>query len=49
MHHFPLGVSREDFDTEEEYQFAVENYDELYNMAEDIAMDDYYEKKYHKA
>ena len=48
LHRLPLGIRREDFDTEADYQFALENYDDLYNMAEDIAMDDYYEKKYPK-
>lgn len=46
LHHFPLGISREDFDTEADYQYALEHYDELYNEAEDLAMEDYYEKKY---
>lgn len=48
LHRLPLGIRREDFDTEADYQYALENYDDLYNMAEDIAMDDYYEKKYGK-
>lgn len=46
LHRLPLGIRREDFDTEADYQFALENYDDLYNMAEDLAMEDYYEKKY---
>lgn len=46
LHHFPLGISREDFDSEADYQYALEHYDELYNEAEDLAMEDYYEKKH---
>ena len=47
LHNFPLPweVSRNQFDTEEEYQNAREHYDELYNEAEDIAMERYYERK----
>lgn len=39
-------MSRSMFDTEEEYQYALEHYDELYNEAEDIAMERYYEEKH---
>ena len=46
LHRLPLGIRREDFDSEADYQFALENYDDLYNEAEDIAMEEYYEKKY---
>ena len=46
LHHLPLGIKRSDFDSEEEYQYALEHYDELYNEAEDIAMEKYYEEKY---
>ena len=33
-------------DTEEDYQYAIEHYWDLYNMAEDMAMEEHYEKKY---
>ena len=46
LKHFPLGICREDFDTEEDYQYAIEHYWDLYNMAEDMAMEEHYEKKY---
>ena len=46
LEHFPIGISRSDFDSEEDYQYAVENYWDLYNMAEDIAMEKCYEEKY---
>ena len=46
LHHFPLGIKRTDCDSEEQYQYTVEHYDELYNDAEDIAMERYYEEKY---
>lgn len=46
IHRLPLAPSREDFDSEADYQFAVENWDDLYNEAEDAAMERYYEKKY---
>lgn len=42
----PLAPRRRDFDSEADYQYAKEHFDELYNEAEDIAMEDYYEKKY---
>jgi hypothetical protein len=47
LHHFPLPweLSRRMFDTEAEYLYALEHYDELYNEAEDLAMDKYYEEK----
>ena len=48
LKHFPLGISRSDFDTEEDYQYAIEHYWDLYNMAEDMAMEEHYEKKYGK-
>ena len=46
LHHFPLGIKRTDCDSEAEYQYALEHYDELYNEAEDIAMERYYERKH---
>lgn len=46
LHHFPLGIKRSDCDSEEQYHNLVEHYDELYNEAEDIAMERYYEEKY---
>ena len=46
LKHFPLGISRSDFDTEEDYQYAIEHYWDLYNMAEDMAMEKCYEEKY---
>ena len=46
LKHFPLGICREDFDTEEDYQYAIEHYWDMYNMAEDMAMEKYYEEKY---
>lgn len=45
LKHFPLGISRSDFDTEEDYQYAIEHYWDLYNMAEDMAMEEHYEKR----
>lgn len=45
LEHFPLGISRSDFDTEEDYQYAIEHYWDLYNMAEDMAMEEHYEKR----
>ena len=42
---FPLSICRSDFDTEEDYQYAIEHYWDLYNMAEDIAMEERYDKK----
>ena len=47
LHHFPLPweMSRGMFDTEADYQYALEHYDELYNEAEDLAMQKYYEDK----
>ena len=45
LKHFPLGLCREDFDTEEDYQYAIEHYWDLYNMAEDVAMEERYEKR----
>ena len=39
-------VKRTDCDSEAEYQYALEHYDELYNEAEDIAREKYYEEKY---
>ena len=48
LHHFPVSPTRSDFTTEEEYQYALEHYDDLVIMAEDIAMEDYYEKKHGK-
>ena len=46
LHRFPLAPRRRDFDSEGAYLNAVEHFDELYNEAEDIAMEEYYEKKY---
>lgn len=46
LHRFPLAPRRRDFDSEADYQHAKEHFDELYNEAEDIAMEEYYEKKY---
>ena len=46
----PLAPLRRDFDSEADYQYAKEHWDELYNEAEDIAMEEHYEKKYgHKS
>lgn len=42
----PLAPRRQDFDSESAYRNAVERWDELYNEAEDIAMEEYYEKKH---
>ena len=42
----PIAPRRQDFDSEAAYLNAVEHWDELYNEAEDIAMEKYYEKKY---
>lgn len=48
LRRFPLPweMCRSQFDTDEDYYYAQQHYDELYNEAEDIAMEDYYEKKY---
>lgn len=46
LHRFPLAPRRQDFDSEGAYLNAVEHWDELYNDAEDIAMEEHYEKKY---
>jgi len=46
LHRFPLGLNRSDFDSEADYQFAKENYDDLYNEAEDIAMEKHYREKF---
>lgn len=46
LHRLPLYPRRQDFDSEGDYLNAVERWDELYNEAEDIAMEGYYEKKY---
>ena len=48
LHRFPLCVKRSDFDSEADYQYALENFDDLYNEAEDIAMEAYYERKYNQ-
>ena len=48
LHRFPLCISRSDFDSEADYQYALENFDDLYNEAEDIAMEAYYERKYNQ-
>ena len=40
-----IPPKREDFDTEEDYQYAIEHYWDLYNMAEDMAMEEHYEKR----
>lgn len=42
----PIAPRRQDFDSEGAYLNAVEHWDELYNEAEDIAMEEYYEKRY---
>lgn len=42
----PLAPRRRDFDSEADYQYAKEHWDELQIEAEDIAMEEYYEKKY---
>lgn len=46
LHRLPLYPLRRDFDSEADYQHAKEHFDELYNEAEDIAMEEYYKKKY---
>ena len=46
LHRLPLAPRRRDFDSEADYQYAKEHWDELYNEAEDAAMERYYEKKY---
>ena len=46
LHRLPLAPRRRDFDSEGDYLNAVEHWDELHNEAEDIAMEEYYEKKY---
>ena len=43
---FPLSPCRSDCDSDEQYFYAQEHYDELYNEAEDYAMEKYYEEKY---
>ena len=43
---FPISPCRSDFNTDAQYYDAQERYDELYNEAEDYAMDKYYEEKY---
>jgi len=48
MHRLPISPGREDFDSESDYLYAVEHWDELYNEAEDLAMEEYYEKKYNR-
>ena len=48
MHRLPISPRREDFDSEADYLYAVEHWDELYNEAEDLAMEEYYEKKYNR-
>lgn len=48
MKNFPLNVDRSKFDSEADYQYFLEHYDELYLEAEDIAMESYYENKYGK-
>ena len=45
LQHLPISPRRQDFDSESAYLYAVEHWDELYNEAEDIAMDQYYESK----
>ena len=47
LNHFPLpwDMSRGQFDSEAQYLDAISRYDELYNEAEDIAMERYYEEK----
>ena len=42
----PLAPLRRDFDSEADYQYAKEHWDELTLQAEDAAMERYYEKKY---
>lgn len=46
LHNLPISPRRVDFDSEEDYLFAQENWDELYNEAEDLAMEEYYNEKY---
>ena len=46
LRRLPLAPRRRDFDSEADYQYAKEHFDELYNEAEDIAMEEHYEKKY---
>lgn len=46
IHRLPIAPSRSDFDSEEEYLDAVDRWDELYNEAEDLAMEDYYDRKF---
>lgn len=42
----PLAPRRRDFDSEADYQYAKEHWDELQIEAEDVAMEEHYEKKY---
>lgn len=42
----PLFPRRQDFDSEAEYYYAKEHWDEFFIEAEDIAMERHYEKKY---
>ena len=44
----PLFPNRSDFDSEADYRYAVQHWDELMIEAEDRAMEEYYEKKYGK-
>ena len=46
IRHLPIAPRRQDFDSEGEYINAIEHWDELYNEAEDLAMEKYYEEKY---
>ena len=46
IRNFPLGICREDFDTEEDYQYAIEHYWDLYNMAVVVGLVERYEKKF---
>lgn len=46
IHKSALDIRREDFDSDEEYEWALRNFENLYNDAEDSAMEDYYERKY---
>ena len=46
VRNLPLGITRSDCESEEQYQYAQQHWDELYNEAEDLAMEEYYEAKY---
>lgn len=46
LHNLPIYPRREDFDSEADYLYAVENWNDIYNEAEDLAMERHYERKF---